>query len=55
MLYSCWCIPDALQQLRRILPTSRSSAARPAYLGFDLSHDLVCVFIRSLGQIVLFF
>ena len=52
-LYLVSCVLITSKQLHFVLPDVRGSVARPTYLSFDLSLDLIIVFLRSDFWIVL--
>jgi hypothetical protein len=52
-LYLVSCVLTTSKQLRFVLPDVRGYVARPTYLSFDFSLDLIIVFLRSDFWIVL--
>ncbi|MFM7882574.1 MAG: hypothetical protein ACKO8H_12280 [Microcystis panniformis] len=52
-LYLVSCVLITLKQLHFVLPDVRGYVARPTYLSFDFSLDLIIVFLRSDCWIVL--
>ncbi len=52
-IYLVSCVLITSKQLRFVLPDVRDYVARPTYLSFDISLDLIIVFLRSDCWIVL--